>query len=54
VLASVRSAGGSEILVSQTVRDLTAGIQFGDMGARELKGVRGSWRLSRVANQPGV
>jgi class 3 adenylate cyclase len=45
-------AGPSEILVSQTVRDLTAGsgISFEDIGERELKGVPGVWRLSRVTN----
>jgi class 3 adenylate cyclase len=44
------AAGPSEIYVSQTVRDLTAGsgIPFEDVGERELKGVPGTWRLSRV------
>ena len=43
-------AGPSEILVSQTVRDLTAGsgLAFEDLGDRELKGVPGSWRINRV------
>jgi class 3 adenylate cyclase len=43
-------AGPSEILVSQTVRDLTAGsgLTFEDVGERELKGVPGAWRLARV------
>lgn len=42
-------AGPSEILVSQTVRDLTAGssLTFEDLGERELKGVPGAWRVSR-------
>jgi class 3 adenylate cyclase len=48
-------AGPSEILTSQTVRDLTAGsgLQFEDAGERQLKGVTGPWRLSRVT-QPGA
>jgi hypothetical protein len=39
-----------EILVSQTVTDLVAGsgIRFEARGARELKGVRGSWPLNAV------
>jgi len=49
-------AGPSEILVSQTVRDLTAGsgIPFEDVGERELKGVPGVWRLSRVTDPIGT
>jgi pimeloyl-ACP methyl ester carboxylesterase len=44
-------AGPSEVLVSQTVRDLTAGsgLVFEDAGEHELKGVPNSWRLYRVA-----
>jgi class 3 adenylate cyclase len=44
-------AGPSEVLVSQTVRDLTAGsgLVFEDVGDRELKGVPGTWRVSRLA-----
>jgi class 3 adenylate cyclase/dienelactone hydrolase len=40
-------AGASEILVSQTVRDLVtgSGLEFDDRGAHELKGVPGEWRL---------
>jgi len=43
-------AGPSEVLVSQTVRDLVAGseIEFEDRGTRELKGVPGEWRLYAV------
>ena len=43
-------AAASEILVSQTVKDLTAGsgLEFEDAGERLLKGVPGSWRLFRV------
>jgi pimeloyl-ACP methyl ester carboxylesterase len=43
------AAGPSEVLVSQTVKDLVAGsgIEFADRGAHELKGV-GSWRLYSV------
>lgn len=44
------NAGPSEVLVSQTVKDLTAGsgIAFDDAGERELKGIPGRWRLYRV------
>ncbi len=43
-------AGASEVLVSQTVRDLVAGsdISFDDAGEHELKGVPNRWRLYRV------
>jgi class 3 adenylate cyclase len=38
------------VLVSSTVRDLVAGsgLQFGDRGARELKGVPGEWQVFAV------
>ena len=44
------NAGPSEVLVSQTVRDLVAGsgLAFEDAGERELKGVPDRWRLYRV------
>jgi pimeloyl-ACP methyl ester carboxylesterase len=43
-------AGASEVLVSQTVKDLTAGsgLEFEDAGEHDLKGVPGRWRLYRV------
>jgi class 3 adenylate cyclase len=43
-------AGPSEVLASQTVRDLTAGsgLAFEDAGEHELKGVPDRWRLYRV------
>jgi class 3 adenylate cyclase len=43
-------ASASEVLASQTVRDLTAGsgIVFDDAGDHELKGVPERWRLYRV------
>ena len=43
-------AGPSEVLASQTVRDLTAGsgIAFEDAGEHELKGVPERWHLYRV------
>jgi class 3 adenylate cyclase len=43
-------AGASEVLVSQTVKDLVvgAGLRFEDRGARELKGVPGRWGLYAV------
>jgi class 3 adenylate cyclase len=43
-------AGPSEVLVSQTVKDLVAGsgIEFDDRGTRQLKGIPGEWRLYAV------
>lgn len=43
-------AGPSQIFTSQTVRDLTAGsgIAFRDVGEFPLKGVSGTWRISRA------
>ncbi|MEX0984563.1 MAG: adenylate/guanylate cyclase domain-containing protein [Actinomycetota bacterium] len=43
-------AGTSEVLVSQTIKDLSAGsgITFKDAGEHELKGVPDRWRLYRV------
>jgi class 3 adenylate cyclase len=43
-------AGPSEVLVSQTVRDLTAGsgLALEEAGEHELKGVPDRWRLYRV------
>lgn len=45
------AAGASQVLVSQTVKDLVAGsgFRFDEAGERELKGVPGSWRLYEVA-----
>ena len=45
------TAGPSEVLVSQTVKDLVAGsgLSFEDAGEHELKGVPDRWRLYRVA-----
>ncbi|MFL5767413.1 MAG: alpha/beta fold hydrolase [Actinomycetota bacterium] len=47
-------AAASEVLVSQTVKDLTAGsgLAFEDVGERELKGVPDRWRLFRVVTDP--
>src|SRR6266508_2428619 len=44
-------ADPSEVLVSQTVKDLVAGSGFGfvDRGEHELKGVPGTWRVYAVA-----
>jgi class 3 adenylate cyclase len=44
-------AGTSEVWVSSTVKDLTAGsgLMFEDQGEHELKGVPDRWRLYRVA-----
>jgi pimeloyl-ACP methyl ester carboxylesterase/class 3 adenylate cyclase len=46
----VATAGPSEVLVSSTVRDLTAGsgIEFEDRGLHPLKGVPDEWRLYAV------
>ena len=45
-------AGSSEVLVSQTVRDLVAGsgLVFEDAGEHELKGVPDRWHIYRVVN----
>ncbi len=47
-------ADPSEVLVSQTVRDLVAGsgLTFVDRGEHELKGVPDRWRLYRVEEPP--
>lgn len=44
-------AGPSQVLVSQTVKDLVAGSGFGfdDVGEQELKGVPGTWKLFSVS-----
>jgi class 3 adenylate cyclase len=44
-------AGGGEVLVSSTVRDLVAGsgIRFVDRGMQTLKGIPGEWRLFAAA-----
>ena len=57
--ARIAAKGGpSEVLVSQTVRDLVAGsgLTFEDAGDHELKGLPGRWQLYRVvslARTPG-
>jgi class 3 adenylate cyclase len=45
-------AGASEVLVSSTVRDLTAGsgLVFDAAGEHTLKGIDEPWRLFRVAS----
>jgi class 3 adenylate cyclase len=44
-------ANAGEVLVSQTLKDLTAGsrLSFQDAGVHELKGIPEPWRLYRVA-----
>jgi class 3 adenylate cyclase len=44
-------AGGGEVVVSQTVKDLVAGsgFAFDDRGVHTLKGVPDEWRIYRVA-----
>ncbi|HEX4745870.1 MAG TPA: adenylate/guanylate cyclase domain-containing protein [Gaiellaceae bacterium] len=46
------SAAPREVLVSSTVKDLTAGsgLEFEDAGRRELKGIPDAWQLFRVVN----
>ena len=46
-------AGGSEVLVTQTVKDLVAGsgLVFESRGDHELKGIPGEWRLYAVADE---
>ena len=41
------AADAGEVVVSSTVKDITAGagLNLEDMGERELKGVPGTWRL---------
>jgi class 3 adenylate cyclase len=45
-------ASASEVLVSQTVKDLVvgSGLVFEDAGEHELKGVPDRWRLYRVVS----
>jgi class 3 adenylate cyclase len=45
-------AGGGEVFVSSTVKDLLAGsgLEFDDRGEHELKGVPGTWRVFAVAS----
>ena len=45
-------AGPGEVLVSSTVKDLTAGsgLAFEDAGEHDLKGIPGPWRIFRVAS----
>jgi len=45
-------AGPSEVLISQTVKDLVAGsgLTFEDAGEHELKGVPDRWHLYRVVS----
>jgi class 3 adenylate cyclase len=49
-------AGPSQVLVSQTVKDLVAGsgLIFEDAGEHELKGVPDRWRLYRVVDGGAV
>ena len=46
------NAGGGEVLVSSTVRDLAAGsgLTFDDRGVRTLKGVPGEWHVFAVGS----
>jgi class 3 adenylate cyclase len=44
-------AGPSDVLISQTVKDLVAGsgLVFEDAGEHDLKGIPDRWHLYRVA-----
>ena len=46
-------AVAGEVLVSSTVKDLTAGsgIAFQERGMHQLKGVPGEWRMFAVAGE---
>jgi class 3 adenylate cyclase len=46
-------AGPSQVLVSQTVKDLVAGsrLTFTDAGEHELKGIEGRWRIFGAADE---
>ena len=48
----VPKPGPGEVLVSRTVRDLSAGsgLAFEDRGSHPLKGVPDEWQLFRVTN----
>ncbi|MEO6059330.1 MAG: ABC transporter substrate-binding protein, partial [Candidatus Limnocylindria bacterium] len=59
VIASriMANAGGGEVLVSSTVRELAAGsgLTFDDRGVRQLKGVPGEWQVWAVGRvEPGT
>jgi class 3 adenylate cyclase len=43
-------AGGDEVLVSRTVKDLVAGsgLRFQDHGTHELRGVPDAWQIFRA------
>jgi class 3 adenylate cyclase len=49
------AADASEVLVSQTVKDLVAGtgLALEDRGTQKLKGVPGAWRLYAATEAPG-
>jgi hypothetical protein len=44
-------AGPSEVLASQTVKDLVAGsgLRFEERGTRQLKGIPGEWGIFALA-----
>jgi class 3 adenylate cyclase len=51
-----QAAQPSEVLVSQTVKDLVVGsaLSFEERGDHELKGVPGTWRLFAVARETAI
>lgn len=48
------NARDGRVLVSGTVKDLVvgSGIEFADLGAHQLKGVPGEWRVHEVTALP--
>jgi pimeloyl-ACP methyl ester carboxylesterase/class 3 adenylate cyclase len=55
--ARVAALGGAgDVLVTRTVKDLTAGsgIEFGERGTHELRGVPGEWELHAATGTSGV
>ena len=50
------SAGPGQVLVTSTVADLVAGsgLEFSDLGDRELKGVPGRWRVFELSRVDGA
>ena len=48
----VALAGPNDVLVSSTLRDLVigSGLEFGDRGTHEFRGVPGEWHLFAVAS----
>lgn len=55
ICARISALGGAgEVLASSTVRDVVfgSGIEFGDHGRHELRGIPGKWQIFRVQTVP--